>query len=270
MSDRITVEIKDHIADVKMVRADKMNALDDAMFSALIDTAAELDANKDVRVVVLSGEGRAFCAGLDTSNFARMAGGNTAPASVAHGGTLVDRTYGIANRAQQAVWGWRQLRVPVIAAAHGVAFGGGFQLLLGPDIRYVHPDTRMSILEVKWGLIPDMAGTAIMKGLAREDVIRELTYTGRIFNGEQAKEYGFATHVTTEPYEEAMTLAKIIAVQSPSAVQLSKKLINLLGDSSDEEALMTESVLQHQVMGSPNQVEAVKAGLEKRVGNFQD
>ena len=270
MSDRIQVTVKNHVADVKLVRADKMNALDDAMFTALIETTAELEANRDVRVVVLSGEGRAFCAGLDTSNFARMAGGDTSPSSVSGNTSLVDRTYGIANRAQQAVWGWRQLRMPVIAAAHGVAFGGGFQLLCGPDIRIVHPDIKLSILEVKWGLVPDMAGTPIMRNLAREDVLRELTYTGRIFSGTEAKEYGFATHVSEDPYAHAMTLAESIAVQSPSAVQYSKKLLNKLFDSSEAEALMTESVLQDKIMGTPNQVEAVRAGLEKRAGNYDD
>ena len=225
MSDRIQVTVKNHVADVKLVRADKMNALDDAMFTALIKTTAELEANRDVRVVVLSGEGRAFCAGLDTSNFARMAGGDTSPSSVSGNTSLVDRTYGIANRAQQAVWGWRQLR---------------------------------------------MAGTPIMRNLAREDVLRELTYTGRIFSGTEAKEYGFATHVSEDPYAHAMTLAESIAVQSPSAVQYSKKLLNKLFDSSEAEALMTESVLQDKIMGTPNQVEAVRAGLEKRAGNYDD
>lgn len=270
MNERIRIEIKDHIADVKLIRSDKMNALDNDMFSALIDAAAELEANKDVRVAVLSGEGRAFCAGLDMGNFAAMAAGGDAKPTSTKGGSLADRTHGITNRAQQAVWGWRSLRVPVIAAVHGVAFGGGFQVMLGPDIRIVHPETKLSILEVKWGLIPDMAGTAIMRNLAREDVIRELTYTGRIFSGVEAKDYGFATHVSETPYEDAMKLAADIASKSPSAVQTAKAIYNALPDASDAEALMTESVEQDRIMGSPNQVESVMAGLQKRTGNFVD
>jgi len=270
MSERISVEIKNHIADVKLIRSDKMNALDDDMITALIETSAELDANRDVRVVVLSGEGRAFCAGLDTSNFKRTAEGTPGPATIKKGQTLVDRTYGNANRAQQIVQGWRQMRVPVIAAVHGIAFGGGFQLSLGPDIRFVHPETKLSIMEVKWGLIPDMGGTPIMRAIAGDDIIRELTYTARIFSGSDAKAYGFATHVSETPYEDAMALAREIAERSPSAVQNSKKMLNALFDATEADALMTESVLQEEVMGKPNQIEAVKAGLEKRLGNFTD
>ena len=272
MSDRIKVEIKDHVGDVKLVRTDKMNALDNAMFEALIDTAAELDANKDVRAVVLSGEGRAFCAGLDMGNFAAMASGGEKKEkddSVA-GGRLTPRTHGIANRAQQAVWGWRTMRAPVIAAVHGVAFGGGFQVMLGPDIRIIHPETKLSILEVKWGLIPDMAGTPILRRIMKEDLIRELTYTGRIFTGVEAKDYGIATHLSEAPHHDAMKLAHEIASKSPTAVQTAKAIYNKLGDSTDAEALLTESVEQDKIMGSPNQIEAVMAGLEKRAGNFKD
>ena len=267
---RITYTIENGIADVKMVRTDKMNALDDAMINALIDTAAELEKHPEVRVVVLSGDGRAFCAGLDTSNFKRTAEGNGGSATVKHGGGLADRTHGIANRAQQIVWGWRNLHAPVIAAVHGIAFGGGFQLTLGADIRFVHPETKLSIMEAKWGLIPDMGGTPVMRAIASEDILRELSYTARIFSGEQAKEYGFATHVSESPYEDAMVLAREIAERSPSSVKRSKKMFNALFDATDAEALLTESVLQDEIIGKPNQVEAVKAGMEKRVGNFSD
>ena len=271
MSDRITISVNKGVADVRLVRADKMNALDDAMFSRLISAAEEINANKDIRCVVLSGEGRAFCAGLDMGNFAKMASGGEGKKddSVA-GGRLAPRTHGIANRAQQAVWGWRTLRVPVIAAVHGVALGGGFQVALGADIRIVHPETKLSILEVKWGLVPDMSSTAIMRRLVREDVIRELTYTGRIFTGTEAKEMGFVTHLSETPYEDAMNLAQLIAEKSPSAVQTAKKLYNTIADKSDAAALMTESVLQDELMGSKNQIEAVMAGLQKRVGDFID
>ena len=162
------------------------------------------------------------------------------------------------------------MRPPVIAAVHGVAYGGGFQLMLGPDIRFVHPETRLAIMEAKWGLIPDMAGTPIMRSLASDDVIRELTYTARIFSGEEAKTYGFVTHLSETPHEDAMALARTIAAQSPSAVQRGKAMYNKLFESTHAEALMTESVLQEEVMGKPNQVEAVRAGLEKRPGQFSD
>ena len=271
MSERIKVDIKDGVADVRLVRTDKMNALDDAMFSALVDTAAELEANKSVRCVVLSGEGRAFCAGLDMSNFGQMASGERGSPTDGDGeGRLEKRTHGIANRPQQAVWGWRQLRVPVIAAVHGVALGGGFQVMLGSDIRFVHPETKLSILEVKWGLVPDMSSTALMRLFARDDVVRELTYTGRIFSGTEAHELGFATHVSDTPLEDALTLAREIASKSPDAVQSAKKLYNDLPDRSDAEALLAESITQDRLIGSPNQIEAVMAGMQKRDGNFKD
>lgn len=263
MSERIAVEIEAGVADVRLVRADKMNALDDAMFEALVATAADLDGNPAVRAAVLSGEGRAFCAGLDMGSFGRMADGGPRR-------SLADRSHGIANRAQQAVWAWRQLRCPVIAAVHGVALGGGFQVALGADIRLIHPDARLSVLEVKWGLVPDMSSTAIMRHLAREDLIRELTYTGRIFSGRDALNYGFATRLSESPHEEALALAREIAARSPDAVQGAKRLYNNLADRSEAEALLAESVAQDGLIGSPNQIEAVRAGMEKRDGRFSD
>ena len=199
MEKRVEVTISEGVADVRLVRADKMNALDAAMFEALVATSARLAQEKGVRAVVLSGEGRAFCAGLDMGRFAAMKekGGN----GVAGGEKrdLSARTHGLANFPQQAVWGWRQLPVPVIAAIQGVAFGGGFQLALGADMRFLAPDARMSIMEIKWGLVPDMAGTPILASLVRDDILRELTYTGRIFSAQEALSYGLATRICDDP-----------------------------------------------------------------------
>ncbi len=265
MNDRVKIEISQGIADVRLVRADKMNALDDAMFEAIIAAGTRLRDEKGVRVVVLSGEGRAFCAGLDTSNFARTAaaGHETRPE-----GRLLARTHGIANNPQYAVWVWRELQVPVIAAVHGVAFGGGFQLTLGADIRIVAPDTRMSIMEIKWGLIPDMAGTAILRHLVRDDILRDLTYTGRIFTGEEALQLGLATRVAADPHAEAMALAHEIVLKSPDAIRAGKRLLNALPLLTDAEALMAESREQSDIMGKPNQVEAVMSQMQKRAPNY--
>ncbi|WP_300378935.1 crotonase/enoyl-CoA hydratase family protein [Henriciella sp.] len=269
MSERIQVTKSNGVADVKLVRSDKMNALDDAMFSALIETSEALAKDRSVRCVVLSGEGRAFCAGLDMGNFGKMAEGGS---SGSPGGRspLAERTHGIANRAQQAVWGWHDLPVPVIAAVHGVALGGGFQVMLGSDIRIVHPETKLSVMEIKWGLVPDMAGTAIMKHLCRDDILRELTYTGRIFSGADAQSYGFATEVSDKPYERAMELATTIASKNPDAIRANKKIFNSVRQMSDGDALMQESVLQDEIIGSKNQIEAVMAELEKRPAAFSD
>lgn len=261
--DRIKVTMTDGVADVRLVRGDKMNALDAAMFSALVDTAARLKTETGLRAVVLSGEGRAFCAGLDTSRFAGMSanGGNGIP-----GGELRDivkRTHGLANHSQQAVWGWRQLPVPVIAAVHGVAFGGGFQVALGADMRFVHPDAKMSIMEIKWGLVPDMAGTPILAGLVRDDILRDLTFTGRVFSGREAWDYGLATRLCDDPYKEAMDVAREIADKSPDAIRAAKRMLNNLAPDPGP-ALLAESVEQDALMGKPNQTESVRANIEKR------
>ena len=185
MKDRVSIDLKDGVADVRLIRADKMNALDPAMFEGIIEAGDELATMKGLRCVVLSGEGKAFCAGLDMASFAAMKQDGDAVPGVRD---LTKRTHGIANRPQQCAWQWRELPVPVIAAVHGVAFGGGFQIALGADMRYATADTRFSVMEIKWGLVPDLAGTQLMRHLAREDVVRELTYTGRIFNGTEAQQ----------------------------------------------------------------------------------
>jgi enoyl-CoA hydratase/carnithine racemase len=268
MEDRIKVEMNQGVADVRLVRTDKMNALDDAMFSALVETGERLKAARDVRAVVLSGEGRAFCAGLDMGNFGQMASGSRRAS-----GNLVEsgRTPGGANRAQQAVMVWREIPVPVIAAVHGVAFGGGFQLALGPDMRFVTPDARLSVMEIKWGLVPDMAGLVLMRGLLRDDVARELTFSGRVFGGQEALALGLATRVCEDPRAEALALAAEIASKNPDAIRAGKRLLDLAAAGGDQHAiLLAETTEQVKLIGSPNQVEAVKANLEKRAPQFAD
>jgi enoyl-CoA hydratase/carnithine racemase len=249
MEERVSISISDGIADVRLVRADKMNALDAAMFEALVAATERLAREKAVRAVVLSGEGRAFCAGLDMGRFAAMKeqGGN----GIAGGESrdLTARTHGYANFPQQAVWGWRQLPVPVIAAIQGVAFGGGFQLALGADMRFLTPDARMSIMEIKWGLVPDMAGT--------------------IFSAQEALGYGLATRVCDDPRAAAFEVAREIAGKSPDAIRAAKRLLNKLS-ADPGPALLAESVEQQKLLGSFNQSEAVSANIEKRAPRFAD
>ena len=268
-SERITVTMRGGVADVKLVRTDKMNALDDAMFSALIETGERLKADKSVRAVVLSGEGRAFCAGLDMGNFAKMASGERKGGN-ADGLVTANRTPGGANRAQQAVYVWREIPAPVIAAVHGVAFGGGFQLTLGADIRYVTADAKLAILEIKWGLVPDMAGMVLLRGLVRDDVARELTYTGRIFTGEEALSIGIATRVCADPYADALKLAEEIAGKNPHAVRAGKRLFAVMQDGDTKQILIEESREQVALIGSPNQIEAVMSNMQKRAANYAD
>ena len=273
MENRITVELKDGVADVRLTRADKMNALDDAMFSALIETGERLKTLPGVRAIVLSGEGRAFCAGLDMGNFGKMASGERSGGKSSTGESLLtpNRAPGGSNRAQHAVMVWREQPVPVIAAIHGVAFGGGFQLALAADLRFVTADTRMAVMEIKWGLVPDMAGVVLMRGLVRDDHARELTYTGRIVSGTEAVALGLATRVCADPLAEARAMAQALAQRNPSALRADKRLMNassqVLADSAAA-LLQAESDEQVQLMGKPNQVEAVRANLEKRAPVF--
>jgi len=260
MQDRIRLTIEDGVADVRLNRADKMNALDPDMFKAIAEAGALLKEDARVRAVVLSGEGRAFCAGLDLARMIAASKGE----SILPFADLGKRTHGIANWAQHLVWLWRELPVPVIAAVHGIAVGGGFQLMLGADLRYVAPGTRLAIIEAKWGLVPDMAGTQLMRHLAREDVVRELTYTGRIFFAEEALAFGFATRVVDDPRGAALATAREIANQSPDAIRAAKRLLNLAVACDAPAGLAAETDEQKALLGKPNHVEAVSANLEDR------
>jgi len=263
--DRVTIDIAAGVAEVTLNRPDKLNALDRAMFEAVIAAGERLSRAPGLRAVVLTGAGKGFCAGLDKETFASIAAGGARPTL----GDLAKRTHGLANDFQQAAYVWRTLPVPVIAAIHGVALGGGFQIALGADIRYVAPDARLSILEIKWGLVPDMAGIALMRELARADVIRELSMTGRVFSGAEAFAYGFATSLHADPLAAARATAREIAGRSPDAVRALKRLLNMSSDADSAAILLAESNEQAALIGSPNQIEAVRAGVEGRAGQFK-
>jgi len=266
MDDRIRVDLQQGVADVRLVRADKMNALDDAMFEALRRTGEQLKSTPGLRAVVISGEGRAFCAGLDTENFGKMASGQRGGQRLLQG----ERTPGGANPPQHTVMVWSELPVPVIAAVHGVAFGGGFQLMLAADIRFMAPDTRLSIMEINWGLVPDMGGMALLHGLVRDDVARELTYTGRVFNGEEAHRLGLATQLSADPHADALALAREIAARPPRAMRAAKRLLDLARHADAKTMLLAESREQAELIGAPEQVEAVTARLQKRPASYRD
>ena len=269
MEDRVRTTIDAQgVAEVSLVRADKMNALDQPMFDALAATIVRLKTEPGLRVVVLHGLGKAFCAGLDTGRMARIGAGQD-------GGVrdLRARTHGLANSAQFIAIGWRELPVPVIAAVHGVAFGGGLQIALGADLRLVAPDTRMSVMEIKWGLVPDMAGVVLMRSLVRDDHCRELTYTGRQVAADEAVLLGLATRVCADPLAEARSMAAAMAQRSPSALRAAKRLMNRAYRSLDVGAaalLQAESDEQVALMGAPHQVEAVRSNLERRPPVFRD
>lgn len=265
---RVTISVVGGVADVRMNRPDKRNALDGAMFAGLAEAGDELKARKDVRVVVLSGEGSSFCAGLDFGSFQQMAGGASEGAREPRVSDMQEGR--ITHLGQQAAWAWQEIPVPVIAAVHGHALGGGIQIALGADIRIVHPDTQMSVREVHWGLVPDMTGTLVLSRLARPDVVKELVFTARVFSGKEAFDLGLATRLSATPFDDAMAMAQDIAERSPDAVRGSKELLNRLFAAGAAEQFAEERRVIGSLIGKANQVEAVMANFEKRKTAFID
>ncbi len=273
MSDRVSITIQDGVADVRLNRPDKLNAIDPAMFQAVADAGEGLKGDASVRVVVLSGEGRGFCAGLDFGSFEAMAGGGKAPAEErpardVDAVSIMSTEGRITHLGQQACWVWQELEVPVIAAVHGPALGGGLQIALGADVRIVAPDAKLSVLESRWGLIPDMTGTVMLPKLVGLDVAKELTFTGRMVSGEEAVRIGLATRVADDPRAAAMELAAELVGRSPDALREGKRLLNLSGTRPLAEQLLDERTTMASLIGSPNQVEATVAYFEKRAPKF--
>lgn len=267
MSDRVSVSIDGGVADVRLNRPDKINALDPAMFAGIVEAGEQLKGDPSVRAVVLSGEGRGFCAGLDFGSFQAMASGEAQARPTARIGDTDGR---ITHLGQQAAYVWQELPVPVIAAIHGVALGGGIQIALGADIRIVAPDARLSVLEVRWGLVPDMTGTWMLPRLVGLDVAKELTWTGRMVSGEECVRIGLATRVSDSPLDDALALAREIAAKSPAAVRGAKQLLNQSGIAPVAQQFADERATIGGLIGSPNQVEAVTAYFEKRDPVFTD
>jgi enoyl-CoA hydratase/carnithine racemase len=264
MSERVSIEIADHVAVVTLTRPDKHNALDAAMFQGIIDAAEEVAVEPGVRAVVLHGDGPSFCSGLDVASF--MTGESSMTID-----DILERAEGErANFAQKACTNWIDVPVPVIAAIHGNCFGGGLQIALGADIRFAAPDAKLCVMEAKWGLIPDMGITSTLPRLVPIDVAKELTYTARVLSGEEAAALGVVTHVAADPLAAARELATEIAGRSPDAVRNAKRLYDELWNAPVEDGLVLESELQRALLGSPNQIAAVTAGMTKQPGEFVD
>ncbi|MGB3739783.1 MAG: crotonase/enoyl-CoA hydratase family protein [Pontixanthobacter sp.] len=262
-NERVSIILGDDgVAQVRLTRPDKMNALDPEMFARITQAGEALHTMKGLRAVVLSGEGRSFCAGLDTASLGNPSADRPA--------TLAERTHGDSNWVQQVATQWRKLPVPVVCAIHGVCFGGGIQIASGADIRVAAPDARMAIMELKWGLVPDMGGYSLWRGLVRDDMLRELIYTNREFTGEDALAYGLATFVDSDPHARATQIAATIAARNPHAIRAAKRLSNAMHEHGNDRLLIEESREQDGIMKTENQVEAVMAGMAKRAPKFQD
>lgn len=265
MSERVAVTITDGVADVRLVRSDKHNALDLAMFEGLRDAALEVRDDPTVRAVALSGEGKSFCSGLDVMSFVGEGGIDMEP--------LVGRPNGeTSNLAQAVATLWREVPVPVFAALHGNCFGGGMQIALGADVRIAAPDARLSIMEIKWGLVPDMGLGVTLPPLVRQDVAKELTWTGRIVSGAEAVELGLATRTDEDPRAGALAAATAVAERSPHAIRAGKALLEdaYAGGIPAVDVLRLETKLQVALIGSPNQLAAAGEGLGGPPAQYAD
>ncbi|WP_420714703.1 crotonase/enoyl-CoA hydratase family protein [Mycobacterium sp. Aquia_213] len=246
-----------------MVRASKHNALDQPMFEGLIKAAEQVASDASIRAVVLHGEGKSFCSGLDVASFMAGSGGT---------GVLLSRDEGrLANFAQRVAYDWSLVPAPVIAAIHGNCFGGGLQIALGADIRIAAPDSKLSIMEIKWGLVPDMGITQSLPRLLPIDVAKELTFSGRIVSGSEGFALGLVTRTAADPLAAALELAAEIAGKSPDAVRAAKRLYDQTWPGNDPAGALTlESELQSGLIGSPNQIAAVTAGMSGEPPVFTD
>lgn len=258
---RVSIEIDNHIARVTLTRPDKMNAVDPEMAEAIVGAGHEL-MEADIRAVVLAGEGKSFCAGLDVMSFAQLAAGD--PEAL-----VMPRTHGNTNLFQEVAMVWRRLPVPVIAALHGAVYGAGFQLALGADIRVAAPDARLAIMEMKWGLIPDMGGMVLLPQLTRSDVIRRMVYAATPIAADQARDWGLVTELADDPLAAARGIAQEIAGKSPSAIRAAKQLIGLAESGVGEDAvLLAESRAQADLIGKPHQMEVISANMSGRAPKF--
>jgi enoyl-CoA hydratase/carnithine racemase len=263
--ERVVVTIDEGVADVRLTRADKRNALDRRMFQAIVAAGEQIAADRSVRAVVLSGDGKAFCAGLDTSLFAAMAERDPDVTSDSGGTSGALRV-----EAVQAVRVWVDMAPPVIAAVHGVAVGGGFQLALGADLRVVAPDAQLGVFEIKWGIVPDMCGTQLLPRLVGPDVAKDLMFTGRVVTGAEAQTLGLVTRLSDDPRADALALAAEIASRNPDAIRVMKRLVDASWTLSFDDGVREERDQTEGMIGSKNQLEAVVANLEQRPGRFDD
>lgn len=261
--DRVSVTYENHIAHVELTRADKMNAVDPAMIDAIIAAGQEVSAS-DARACVVSGQGKGFCAGIDVTGMANLLGQD--PKDV-----LMPRTHGeeTTNRWQEVALVWTRAPMPVIAALHGVCYGAGMQLALGADMRIAAPDAKLAVMEMKWGLVPDMGGMVLLPRLVRSDVMRRLTYTAAPVSGTQAHQLGLVTDVADDPKAAAFALAEEIAGKSPSAIRAAKRLMGVAESAAAQEVLLAESAEQAGLVGGADQMEVVAASMQKRAPVFK-
>lgn len=259
----VTVTISEHVAHVQLNRPEKRNAVDQQMFDDLIAAGAEVARSK-ARVAVVSGAGESFCAGIDIASLGEMIGADMQA-------LIMPRTHGegTTNKWQEAAMVWHRLEIPVIAALHGAVYGAGLQIALGADIRVAHPDTKLAVMEMKWGIIPDMGGMVLLPRLVRSDVMRRLIYTATPIDAAQGARWGLVSEIADDPPAAAFALAREIAGKSPKAIRAAKALINCAERDAPDDVLLAESRLQAGLLGQPEQMEVVAAQFGKRTPVFK-
>ena len=250
----VTCTVSDHVAEVRLARPDKLNALTLDTLDQLVETARELARDTTLRGVVLGGEGDSFCAGLDFGTVLKD------PKRIAL--AFAPRPWRGTNTFQEACWAWRRVPVPVVAAVEGHCYGGGVQIALGADFRMTMPDARWSVLEAKWGIIPDMSGIASLSQQVGMDVAKRLTMTGEVISGERAQQLGLATQVAADPYAAAHELIEQIATRSPDAVAAAKRLFEDTWDRRPRRVFSRERIEQARLLFGANAKRAQKAGMK--------
>lgn len=259
MTDRVLLEVRDRVAYVTLNRADKYNGLDLPMLRRLVDVAGRIDADREVRAVIIAGAGPAFCAGLDFASVGK------APRAFALAGLKLP---GRLNLFQRACWAWRELPLPVIAVLHGHCFGGGMQLALAADFRFATPDCELSVMEGKWGLIPDMTGSVTLGELVPMDVAKRLTMTGEVVSGERAVELGLASEVHDEPFVAATRFLEEVATRSPDSVAATKRLFGRTWTLGDRRTFARERFEQAKLLATRNTTIAREAAMKRATPVF--
>jgi enoyl-CoA hydratase/carnithine racemase len=267
MTDTVLLEVTEGVADVRLNRPEAYNSLNGAMIDALLAVVETIRSRTDIQVVVLSGQGKGFCSGLDMSNFGDMVSGDLTADTAAS--AYDELSEAGANRVQQLGWQWQELDLPVIAAIHGAAMGGGLNLALGADIRIAAPDAKFGFVEISWGLLPDMSATQSLRRLMPLDRVKELVLSGRRLNGEEALAYGLVTRLSPTPLEAALELGRLMATRNPDALRRGKRLLNNSALVSVRQGLLEESTASRELLGTANQLEAVMSTLEKRAPKYR-
>lgn len=244
-SDTVVIERDQNRARVRLNRPAKHNGMNLEMLEAVNAAAKTLRGERALRSIVIQGNGASFCAGLDFASVLK------APLAAAPAMAQLWLPY--ANRFQRWSLAWRDIGVPVVAAIHGNCFGAGLQLALGADVRVAAPDARLSVMEARWGLVPDMGGALLLRELVSIDIAKQLVMSARVIDAREAQQIGLVTHIADDPVARADEIAAEMSRYSPDAVAAGKYLLQQAWQASDSDAAAAERRWQRRLIGRANQ-----------------